>query len=689
MAMRILSLLPGLLLIVGCGNGTSSSDGGADGGSPRTLVLLHTNDEHSHLLGFGPEVDDYPPPTAAGTGAITGGLGRRAVLLAAERAKAMTGGAASLVVSGGDNTVGTLSEVSYQTNAEDLRSLKQLGYDVDTLGNHEFDQGPDALAAAITFAMSKNELVQLVASNIHFSGTAGDAKLQALFDESGTDMTKPIHRSLLVTASNGLKVGFIGILGADAAFSATSKSPVAFSLGASKMDSALAENLAAIYTDLQPVVDHLRNDLKADLVIALSHSGIDTANDAVGEDNQIAANVTGIDMIVSAHTHALYPGKMVAGGGGRTTMIQQAGQFGQYVGKITATVGADHKVTFDTANTTILTVDDKIVADAKFNGNLDEVIKDLESTKLAGGKSFLENTLSNILGMSIADDANTIGDLYFYPIGKTSFDLNALVPHKEDALLVLHADALLKYGNDNLGATDAAFTLGGEGVVRASIFKGKTGNITFGDVFRVLPLGRSPIDGTLGFSIAYAAIPLAAIRGAAELTASLSYANDNASNRFVVPAGMQFEYDTSRTPYDFTNDAPTSPTVGRVTKISYSSTHTEVYDKVLWDTNAAAPGVQPPYNALSMFNVVADLQLILFAKGFGIPLFKTTAGNDPIAGLQDIIVLRADNTEVKDWEVLAGFLKAQSASGDLPSQYNAAVGTFPRRDICTGPLCVK
>ena len=63
MAMRILSLLPGLLLIVGCGNGTSSSDGGADGGSPRTLVLLHTNDEHSHLLGFGPEVDDYPPPT--------------------------------------------------------------------------------------------------------------------------------------------------------------------------------------------------------------------------------------------------------------------------------------------------------------------------------------------------------------------------------------------------------------------------------------------------------------------------------------------------------------------------------------------------------------------------------------------------------------------------------------------------
>src|SRR4051812_14046157 len=116
--MRHLWLIPAALLI-GCGNGTSTNDGGnPDGGGPRTLVILHTNDEHSHLLGFGPEVDDYPPATSAGTGAIRGGIGRRAAVLASERQKAMASGAASLVVSGGDNTVGTLSEVSYPTNAE-------------------------------------------------------------------------------------------------------------------------------------------------------------------------------------------------------------------------------------------------------------------------------------------------------------------------------------------------------------------------------------------------------------------------------------------------------------------------------------------------------------------------------------------------------------------------------------------
>ena len=68
------------------------------GGSkpPRKLVLLHTNDEHSHLLGFGPEADDFTrrylaaAPVAGAT--IQGGASRRAVALNAEREAARAAG---------------------------------------------------------------------------------------------------------------------------------------------------------------------------------------------------------------------------------------------------------------------------------------------------------------------------------------------------------------------------------------------------------------------------------------------------------------------------------------------------------------------------------------------------------------------------------------------------------------------
>src|SRR2546430_12444799 len=76
----------------------------------RRVVLLHTNDEHSHLLGFGPEADEFPiVATRAGTGAIVGGASRRSTILAQERQKTKDTGAGSLTVSAGDNLIGLLT----------------------------------------------------------------------------------------------------------------------------------------------------------------------------------------------------------------------------------------------------------------------------------------------------------------------------------------------------------------------------------------------------------------------------------------------------------------------------------------------------------------------------------------------------------------------------------------------------
>src|SRR5881275_304010 len=109
----------------------------------RGLVLLHTNDEHSHLLGVGPEKDEFPiDPAHVGTGTIVGGASRRSTILAQERQRASGRGASTLTVSAGDNLIGTLAQLPATVNAPDYKVLSLLQYDVTTLGNHEFDFGP-------------------------------------------------------------------------------------------------------------------------------------------------------------------------------------------------------------------------------------------------------------------------------------------------------------------------------------------------------------------------------------------------------------------------------------------------------------------------------------------------------------------------------------------------------------------
>src|SRR4051794_613084 len=142
--------------------------------SSRGLVLLHTNDEHSHLLGVGPEKDEFPiDPAHVGTGAFVGGASRRATILAQERQRARGHGASTLTVSAGDNMMGTLAQLPARANAPDYKVLSLLHYDVTTLGNHEFDFGPDILAQIVNAATAAGAKLPIVSSNIHFSGVAG------------------------------------------------------------------------------------------------------------------------------------------------------------------------------------------------------------------------------------------------------------------------------------------------------------------------------------------------------------------------------------------------------------------------------------------------------------------------------------------------------------------------------------
>ncbi len=656
--------------------------------APRKLVLLHTNDEHSHLLGLAPEVDDFPIiANAAGDGSIKGGASRRSVVLQAERDAATASGASVLTVSAGDNISGSLTQLATPFTAPDYRAMKLLKYDVTTLGNHEFDFGPGGLAAGINAALGSAEgMPAVVASNIHFSGGSGDAALQAYYDAAGTDASKPIHKSLVLTTSNGIKVGFVGILGADAASVAPLKAPVTFSRGPSGNEANTIEVLQAIYADLQPVVDGLRAQ-RVDVIVALSHSGLDPANLSGSEDELIARNVSGIDVIISGHTHTEAKDMVVNARSGSTVLLQQAGRYGDHVGRIALSVDSKGKVAFNDVNTKLLPVDSKTSpSDATINKLIGETVALIEKQPVAPGKpSFLQFTLAEILGVLPPLPATT-GELYFKSVGGLDYEIDNSTPLKETELLDLIADSELAAAKVQ-GPTDLAVVAAG--AVRVpKLSPGRVNQhnqLAFADLFSAVSLGASPA-GTLGYPLCRFSVYLAEVKAAFEVTAGLAYAGH--ADFYLVPSGFKFEYDTARAPFDSAGSS-IDPGNGRVTKMYQATTDSpDGPFKVVFDATlgAKAWGDQGP---LALVKVASNLFVASFAAVAGVTL-KDGSGNPiPNNNPASTILHRDDTSEIKDWEALGAFVHAQAGTGLFPHRYLAtdASGTIPRRAVCAGPSC--
>jgi 5'-nucleotidase/UDP-sugar diphosphatase len=648
-------------------------------GSPRKLVIFHSNDEHSHLFGYGPEADEFPAPTTAGTGAVKGGAGRR--LLALQNARTAAG-ADTLTLSAGDNMMGTLMSIPATTLAPDYRVMKLLGYDVTTLGNHEFDYTPAGLAAAVSVAKASAEgIPQIVATNIHFSGTAGDAALAALFDETGTDTSKPIHRKLIITTPNGLKVGLIGILGADASAVAPLKAPTRFSVASGSTDQDRAGALKQLIGEVQPYVDLLRND-GVDLVVALSHSGA-AVGDAASEDFQIAQQVKGIDVIVSGHTHTEVPATVLTGPDGRQVLVQQAGRYGDTLGKISLSV-QNGKVTFDLDNSQLLAIDDTRQATP---GNpvdtfIATVVTAIETQPIAAGKpSFLAYTLAESLHK--APPALTApGGYYNFPVltGQT-FDVDNSGALHETQLLDLAADAQLAAANS---VTPTQLAVEASGVLRVpSLLHSKSNNLGFGDIFAAVSLGISPADGSPGYPLCRFYVFLGEVKATFEVTAAFSYDTD--SDLFVVPSGFRFQYDTTRTEFSSAGSI-SDVNNGRVTRIdqlsaadlaagNYEGTYTTV-----WDVTKGGWQISPA----TLVSVAASLYIADFAAVAGVTLKDQNGTPIPNNDPTKTILLRADGTQIKEWEALASYAASFAASGALPSLYQSAPAPQIRRAICTG-----
>ena len=215
------------------------------------LTILHTNDMHSHIESF-----------KTGRNKGLGGMAERAALIKKIRQENEN----VLLFDAGDIFQGTPYFNMYGGELE-LKLMSEMKYDAATIGNHDFDNGLAGLESQLPFAS-----FPFLCANYDFSNNILDGRFKPykLFKKSG------------------IKIGVFGI--------------------GIELNGLVPKSLydKTIYQD--PITksnyyaNHLRNELKCDLVICLSHLGFKYKISKI-DDIKIAEQTKNIDLIIGGHTH--------------------------------------------------------------------------------------------------------------------------------------------------------------------------------------------------------------------------------------------------------------------------------------------------------------------------------------------------------------------------------------------------
>ncbi len=404
----------------------------AFGAYAQKLVILHTNDMHQRLIGFGPELA-YTPEVLNNDNTL-GGFARLAGLI--DKYRKQYSKNELLVLDAGDYSMGTIYHVFEPKTGFELNLMKQIGYDAVTFGNHEYDFGADALANEVINAKKRGGIPPLVVSYLKFSKLPGDDKLQNLY---GKDI-KPY----LILHRNGLKIGIFSVIGDDAIADIKFAAPLSF------------EDKIKV---AKKYVKFLRKQEKVDVIICLSHTGVypDGKGGFYGEDIEMAKKVKDIDIIISAHTHVVTPQPIIVG----KTIIVQTGAYLHNLGKLVVEYKNGH-VVLDSFN--LIPLDDKIMGDKKINDEVNDFKKIITKNMLA-----------------------KFGLQYNTVVSESNFKipLSTSANPKPSPLGNMITDALIYYVN-NYSTTKTDIAITANGMIREFIPVGK---LTVPDLFRVVSLG--------------------------------------------------------------------------------------------------------------------------------------------------------------------------------------------------------
>lgn len=442
---------------------------------PTTLTLLHTNDTHSHLEPFTPSGEPEQ-----------GGAARRKTLI--DRIRARVGADHVLLVDAGDFSQGTVYYNAWRGSAS-VMAMNAMGYDVVTLGNHEFDQGPENLGrllqgGSVTIAGKdypvERPRFRVVSANLD---VAAEPALAGLLTPS------------TVVVRAGTRIGLIGVV--------TETLPRISAAGSGVR---VADYLASV----QRAADALRAE-GVRCIVLLSHAGYRL-------DVRQARRLSGIDVIVSGHDHKLtgdaalwaqdprlsflatrvagpYP-TVVRGRDGHTTLVVSAYEWGRVLGHLDVSFDAEGHVSRWSGGPML--VDARVPADPEL------------AAKVASYRGPLDAFVDTAVGRAAAafDGSRDPG-----------------LRSREMPLGDLVADVVLTAAAESDGAV-AALINGGS--IRDGLPQGK---VSFGKLLEVLPFGNT-----------VAVVDVTGEELLEALDNGLTHAGGRASGAFPQVAGMELIY---------------------------------------------------------------------------------------------------------------------------------------------------
>lgn len=257
------------------------------------IVILFTNDVHAYIAN-----------QANGDPEATFFYSKLAALKEREDA---------ILVDAGDHIQGT-AYGGMDNGWTIIQLMNHAGYDLATLGNHEFDYGMDG---RIRVTDQWAEYPYLSCNFYHEAdGVPGERVLDA-------------YRIL---EKNGTKIAFIGITTPE---TLTATTPAYFQdeNGHYIYGVAGGEDGTALYAAVQSAIDAASAD-GADYIIALGHLGVDPST-APWTSREVIANTTGLSAFIDGHSHTAIPSETVLSKDGSPVLLTQTGSYFQAIGKLT------------------------------------------------------------------------------------------------------------------------------------------------------------------------------------------------------------------------------------------------------------------------------------------------------------------------------------------------------------------
>ncbi len=452
------------------------------------FTILHTNDEHSHLIPH-PAIDDHPEFYNE----TRGGFARLAGAVNQIRDQKNELGEPVLIFSGGDILGGpAFGWLPLKEGvAAELALFQAIGYDAITIGNHEFDYGPDIFAQYLKAAgyPEVSDRTVILGTNTR---PPAEHPLSAL----------GIKKHYIKELENGVKIGVLGLLGDDAINKTAHPGPVNFEDPIRSARKAVSELKIA----------------GADIIISVNHSGI-------YEDRILAREVPEIDIIVGGHSHTpLYEPVIEEG-----VIIVQAGSYLRYLGVL------ELEWNRSTGEMQIRNTEE-----TPFLKSLDASIP--EDEEIAEMVQEYRELLNNWIAELTVGAVNEITD----PVAESSFAIRGGRWQTETAIGNYITDAMMHAAEKATGKkVDVAVQA--NGAIRADIVPGRAewseGLISFYDLVMSSGLGSGE-DGNPGYPLVSFYLTEAEVRNALEVSILLSEMMDN--TYFLQYSGLRKMYDPNR-----------------------------------------------------------------------------------------------------------------------------------------------